>query len=215
MPFPFVAAAMLASTAASAYSSSKQNKANRAANDANIAENKINREWQETMSNTAYERSMADMRRAGLNPMLAYSKGGASTPPGGVPNIQPTVKNNYANAAIGAAQAAQQMQINSAQAVRAKHDAKAEAKYGKAAAEARLLTENPKTTAAILAKDGIAKVDKPGLLKFATRKAYDAQKKSQSNRIGKSRNFNLKKPSVKIGKPTTISIYSGKGKQSW
>ena len=46
----------------------------------------INREWQEQMSNTAYQRAVQDMREAGINPMLAFSKGGASTPSGSAPS---------------------------------------------------------------------------------------------------------------------------------
>lgn len=58
------------------------------ANSARRSESAKNRRFQERMSDTSYQRSMADMEAAGLNPMLAYQKGGATTPSGSVAQQQ-------------------------------------------------------------------------------------------------------------------------------
>lgn len=53
----------------------------------NAQEAQKSRDWQERMSNTAYQRAMQDMRAAGLNPILAANLGGASTPGGATGSI--------------------------------------------------------------------------------------------------------------------------------
>lgn len=48
--------------------------------DFNSSEAQKARDFSAYMSSTAYQRAMADMKAAGLNPALAFSQGGASTP---------------------------------------------------------------------------------------------------------------------------------------
>lgn len=73
---------------------------NRETNAANAAQARAQMDFQREMSNTSYQRATEDMKKAGLNPALGYSQGGASTPQGSKAEMT-----NGLNAFKGSAQA--------------------------------------------------------------------------------------------------------------
>lgn len=96
---PFIAAAApLISTAADVYNTAKTNKANKQiaaeSNAASAAQAEKQMQFQSQQSDTAHQREVTDLRKAGLNPILSATGGaGASTPSGAQGSIStPTMQ---------------------------------------------------------------------------------------------------------------------------
>ena len=65
----------------------------------NAEQAQIQREWQEQMSNTAYQRAVEDMQNAGINPALAFAGNAnpASTPGGSTASVAGSSGNSFSN----------------------------------------------------------------------------------------------------------------------
>lgn len=165
----------------------------------------------ERMSNTAYQRATEDMKKAGINPMVAYQQGGASTPSGGsgTSGIAAPVSNIGRDAIASAFDAARlSNELKNSGSQRALNDAaatKAIAEAGSAGSSAKFTeTRNQALSSQLTAIKKRAEVDEKtagydskavgydAIMSRANRDAGTANKLSNMFRGGGSSNDQIK-----------------------
>ena len=158
------------------------------ATDANMRESALNRDFQERMSNTQYQRGMADMKDAGLNPMLAYSQGGASAPTGNTGSAVAARHNDVISPAVASAQQArlQSETLDNMKAqndlLRAQRDKTAQETINLGTEQSNMIATNDQIRAATRQANSAADVNSETLVKV-TQEIAESKSREDVNKV--------------------------------
>lgn len=163
------------------------------ANQASAAQAQAQMDFQERMRQTQYQTAVEDMKKAGLNPMLGYTQGGAGVPTGAMGSVSTAKMENALGAGVSGYQAlatnnadldlkASQTTATTAQAIKTEADTiQTKAMTLKTAEDTNLSTQQK-----INLQEQIRKLDEEILTLRAQRNLTGAQTKNVQENIAPS-----------------------------